>query len=282
MVAQDRNLPYGIDAGTLLPNIRAPPEVDVRMKTYFVVFEIQRVLAFIQNCGESDISGLVHTPQDCCFDEVSVTLVGKSDLVRVRTNFVEFWEKLSALENVFPVIWSELRYDRVRDICSFLFQECSRKPGRIFSHYDMVEMRDRSGYKHRKPVAPGSIQRHGDVYHLKDVKEVLWSRTHNWQFNPMPPSGVHPDLTNTLLIDPNQETNISSPGNVLFPLPWHNILDRHSSLVRYLFPFIDELAHSGENVREFVKKNRFKVPGLDPVGSKSHVAVALKKWRLCR
>lgn len=262
-----------------MPNIEAPLRAPVPMKAYFIIFEIQRVLAAIQYLGDSEVSGLVHTPLDCCYDEVSLTLVGKCDLVRVRSNFLEFWEKLSALENVFPLVWSDLQYDRVRDISSFLFQECRVKPGRIFSRYDMKEMKDKSGYKHRKPLAVDSLKKHGDVYYLKDLRETLWTRPYQWKFNPKPPEGVYPEVTNTLLIDSNRETNVTSPGNVLYTSPWHYPTDRHSNLVKNLFPFIRELAGSGENVREFMKKNRNMVPGLDPLGSKDHVVVELRKWQ---
>lgn len=264
---------------TLLPNNPTPEVPHVPTKTYFVIFELQRVLVNIQNVGESDISGLVHSPADSCLDEVSLTLVGTSDLVRVRTNFIEFWEKVCALKNVFPVIWSDLPYARVRDITSFLFQECTVKPGRIFSRYDMVEMRDAGGFRHRKPISPGSLKRWGDVYYLKDLRSTLWTKPYQWNFNPMPPEDVHPDASNTLLIDGNRETTVLSPGNVLYPFPWYGPLDRHSNLVKNLFPFIENLARSGEPVRDFMKKNCSRVPGDEPLDGKAHVLVELRKWQ---
>ena len=252
------------------------------LKTYFIVFELQRVLVYAQTVSDFKNMGLVHVPSDCCFDEVSVTLVGKSDRVRVRTNFVPFWSKMCELDNVFPIIWSDMPYERVRDICSFLFQECSKKPGIVLSRYDMKSMRDSSGYFHRRPLDVGSLKKHGDIYMLKDLKDTMWDKTYTWKSTPRPPVDVYPDSRNTLLIDPNQESNITSPDNVLYPTPWYSPVDRHSCLERNLFPIIHELAQSGENVRSFMKKHRHMVPGVDPLDKKSHVREEYRKWLLCR
>jgi hypothetical protein len=225
----------------------------------------------------------VHKPSHERYDEVSETLVNRSDLVRVRTSFVKFWTGLAKLDNVFPLVWSNMPDDRTTGIVKFSFQSRPRPPGRHFSRCEMYGTVDRNGSSHRKPKPHGSLKRRGEVYAVKDLKAGLWSTPYQYSFDPAPPLyDRYPNETNTLLIDPDREIAVMTPSNVLHPSPWHGPRDRHSCLLSHLFPFIRDLASSGQDVGSHVKDHRCEVEGLDPLKVDTHVCVEMRKWLRAR